>query len=365
MATTADDQLHMQRALRLAERGRGRTAPNPVVGAVLVARGRVVGEGWHRALGAPHAEIEALRTAGPRARGATLYVTLEPCAHHGRTPPCTEALIAAGVRRCVVALRDPHRVVNGRGLARLRAADVRVELGLLAGDARAQLAGYLLAQRERRPRVTWKVATALDGRIADRNGRSRWITGAAARRRGHALRAVNDAILVGAGTVRADDPRLTARHAARAPQPLRVVCDTRLSLPRTHRLFSPPLARGTVVACGTNASATRARALEAAGVTLWRLATERGRVSPRALARRLAGEGRHEVLLEGGATLGTAWLRAGLVDRIALFAAPLALGEGLPWCGALGRTLASAPRGHFGRIERLGDDVLLWWERRF
>jgi len=363
LPASTEDRRHMLRALRLAERGRGRTAPNPVVGAVLVARGRVVGEGWHRALGSPHAEIEALERAGARARGATLYVTLEPCAHHGRTPPCTEALIAAGIRRCVVAVRDPHRIVNGRGLRRLRAAGIRVELGLLAAEAREQLAAYLLAHRARRPRVTWKVAASLDGRIADTAGRSRWITGPVARRRGHVLRAASDALVVGAATARADDPRLTARHAVGAPQPLRVVCDTRLSLPRSLRVFSPPLARGTVVACGERASSSRARALAARGVEVWRLPTVRGRVSPRALARRLVAAGRHEVLLEGGAALGSSWLRAGLIDRVALFSAPAILGEGLPWCGPIGASLAAAPRGRFGRIERLGDDLLLWWER--
>ncbi len=188
----------MLRALRLASRGRGRTAPNPMVGAVLVRNGEVVGEGWHRRHGGPHAEVEALAAAGRRARGATLYVTLEPCAHHGKTPPCTEALVSAGVKRCVVAVRDPHEIVNGRGLRRLRAAGIEVEVGLCAAEASELLGGYLLAHGERRPRVTWKAAASLDGRIADHRGRSRWITGAAARRRGHVMRAAADAVVVGA-----------------------------------------------------------------------------------------------------------------------------------------------------------------------
>jgi diaminohydroxyphosphoribosylaminopyrimidine deaminase/5-amino-6-(5-phosphoribosylamino)uracil reductase len=358
--TGTDDRSLMLRALRLAVRGRGRTAPNPIVGAVLVRDGRVVGEGWHRELGAPHAEAEALARAGARARGATLYVTLEPCAHQGRTPPCTEVIIAAGVRRCVVALGDPHRIVNGRGLRRLRAAGVRVEVGCAADEVREAMGGYLLAHRRGRPRVTWKVAATLDGRIADAAGRSRWITGAPARQRGHALRAASDAIVVGSGTARADDPRLTARHAAGAAQPLRVVCDTRLALPTTLKLLSRPLAAGTVVACGPRATRARQAALEARGVTVWRLPLADGHVSPRALARRLAAEGRHEVLLEAGAALGSAWLRAGLVGRIALFTAPLALGDGLSWCALPGRPLARAPRGHIDRLERVGDDALLW-----
>ncbi len=359
MPFTEADRQHMLEALRLAERGRGRTAPNPVVGAVVVRRGRVVGRGWHRVLGGPHAEVEALAMAGRRARGATLYVTLEPCAHHGRTPPCTEAILSAGVARCVVAVRDPHEIVNGRGLRLLRAGGVTVETGLCAAEARSLLGGYRLAHGEGRPRVTWKVAASLDGRIADARGRSRWITDAAARAAGHALRAASDAIVIGARTARADDPRLTARTGARAPQPLRVVCDSALSLPGDLKLFSPRLARGTVVACTTRASAARARALEARGVTVWRLPAGPGGVSARALAAKLAASGRHEVLLEGGATLGSAWMREGLVDRVALFAAPLVLGDGLAWCSGLGRTLARARRGRLARIGRAGDGALL------
>jgi len=355
----ARDHAYMMRALRLGLKGRGRTAPNPIVGAVLVRGGRVVGEGWHRVLGGPHAEVEALRAAGAKARGATLYVTLEPCAHHGRTPPCTEALIDAGIVRCVVALRDPHAIVNGRGLRALRRAGIAVEVGVAAAEVSVELGGYLLAHGEGRPRVTWKVAATLDGRIADSRGKARWITGPEARRRGHAMRAASDAIVVGAGTARADDPRLTARHVRGAHQPLRIVCDTQLKLPLTLQLYGPALAHGTVVACGRDASVSRERALAGRGVTVWRLPVAGSVVSPRALARRLVAAGLHEVLLEGGAALGTSWLRAGLVSRIALFSAPLVLGDGLAWSGPLGRTLASAPRGHVSRLERLGRDVLL------
>ncbi len=363
MTRTTDDSVHMHRALRLAERGRGRTAPNPMVGAVLVRKGRVVGEGWHRAVGEQHAEVMALERAGERARGSTLYCTLEPCAHFGRTPPCADAVIAAGVARCVVALRDPNRVVDGRGLQRLRAAGVRVEVGLLEPEAQAQLRSYLLVHTERRPRVTWKVAATLDGRIADSKGRSRWITGAAARRRGHELRASCDAVLIGAGTARADDPRLTVRPASIAVrQPLRLVCDTKLSLPRSLRLFGRSLARGTVVACALDAPARRIAALEASGVRVWRLPVLKGRVSPRALARRLAREGVLDVLLEGGASLGASWLRASLVDRIALFTAPLVLGSGLSWCAPFGAGLASAAQGRMVSVERVGADTLTWME---
>ena len=356
-----DERRFMLHALRLAVRGRGRTHPNPIVGAVVVRGDRVVGEGWHRAYGGDHAEVEALEAAGARARGATMLVTLEPCAHTGRTPPCVDAILASGIRRCVVALKDPHSIVNGRGLRRLEREGVAVEVGLCAEEVRAELQGYLLAHTERRPRVTWKVAMTLDGRIADARGRSRWITGPAARAHGHRLRAAADAVLIGSRTARADDPRLTARTGRRTQQPLRVVCDTRLGSPARLRLFGPPLARGTVVACGRNAPRARQRALEARGVRVWPLPLSGGHVSPRAVARRLAAEGCHEVLLEGGAALGTSWLRAGLVDRLALYAAPRVLGdEGLAWCGPLGRVpLARASAGKVLEQRRCGEDAFL------
>src|SRR5436309_11161627 len=215
IVSLALDQDFMRRALRLAERGRGATRPNPIVGAVVVSGGRVVGEGWHRAAGLPHAEALALARAGARAGGGTLYVTLEPCAHHGRTPPCVDAIVAAGIRRCVVAMRDPHRIVNGRGLRRLRSSGVRVVTGVLGNEARQMLAGYVRAHERGLPRVTWKVATTLDGKVADGRGRSRWITGPAARAEVHRIRAAADAIVIGSGTARADDPRLTVRGTRR------------------------------------------------------------------------------------------------------------------------------------------------------
>jgi len=352
----------MRRALALAERGRGRVRPNPIVGAVIVRAGRIVGEGWHHALGRDHAEVEALRRAGARARGATMYVTLEPCAHLGRTPPCVDAILEAGIRRCVVALRDPHAIVNGRGVRRLRRGGVRVEVGLCADEARSRLAAYLSAHERGRPRVTLKLAVSLDGRLAPpggfaRSGRGRWLTGRDARRAAHRMRAASDAVVIGAGTARADDPRLTARVAGVVRQPLRVVCDTRLRLPRTLRLFRPPLARGTVVACGRRASQTRQRALEALGVAVWRLPESREGVSLPALVRRLARAGYHEVMVEGGATLATSLVRHGLADRLALFVAPRVLGAGgLPWCGSLNGTPGF--RGRWSPPQRFGRDVL-------
>jgi diaminohydroxyphosphoribosylaminopyrimidine deaminase/5-amino-6-(5-phosphoribosylamino)uracil reductase len=278
-----------------------------------------------------------------------------------------DAIIRAGIRRCVVAVRDPHDIVDGRGLRRLRDAGIEVAVGTLEREARAALGGYWLAHRAGRPRVTWKLAATLDGKVADAAGRSRWITGPLARRLVHRLRADADAVVIGAGTARADDPRLTARlprgrDAVR--QPLRVVCDTRLRLPVGLRLFGSALAGGTVVACARGAPAARVRALERRGVTVWRLPLAAGRVSPRALARRLVQAGCFEVLLESGPTLGTAWLRAGLVGRIALFTAPRVLGaEGLAWCGPLGGgTLARARAGRISACGGLGEDSFVMVE---
>jgi len=349
----------MQRALRLAERGRGHVSPNPMVGAVVVRQGRVVGEGWHRALGEAHAEAVALARAGRLARGATLYVTLEPCAHMGRTPPCVDAILDADIRRCVVATRDPHPIVNGQGLRRLRAAGVKVELGLLADEARALLGGYWQLHTTGRPHVVLKLATSLDGRLAPPNGfaargSGRWLTGPSARRAVHRLRAQMDAIVIGAGTARADDPRLTVRGVPGARQPLRVVCDSRLALPSTLRLFRPPLARGTVVVCARSASSRAERALAAHGVRVWRMPQGGGGVSLPALPRRLGREGVQEVLVEGGAKLATAFLAAKVVDRLALFVAPRVIGSaGLAWCGALPAPL----QGRMTDPRRIGDDA--------
>ena len=359
MAARSDEafQRFMRRALQLAERGRGRVNPNPVVGAVVVQGGRVVGEGWHAALGEAHAEARALEQAGRRARGATMVVTLEPCAHTGRTPPCVDALIAAGIRRCVVGLRDPNPIVNGRGLSRLRAAGIDVGIGALGEEVRRQLAGYLLTHTHARPRVTLKLAASLDGRITIPEPRGRlqrgaWITGPQARRWVHRLRARSDAVVIGAGTALADDPRLTARGVGARRQPLRVVCDTRLRLPRTLGLYRH--GRGTVAACAEGVPPARQRLLASLGVDVWPLRIGRDGVAPLALLRRLARAGCHEVLLEGGAGMATSWLRAGLVDRIALFTSPRVLGAGgLSWCDALPR----ARSGHVVEHRKLGGDL--------
>jgi diaminohydroxyphosphoribosylaminopyrimidine deaminase/5-amino-6-(5-phosphoribosylamino)uracil reductase len=336
-AARARDAVHMDEALALAEKGRGHTLPNPVVGAVVVKNGRVVGRGYHKKVGAAHAECMALSEAGARARGATLFVTLEPCAHQGRTPPCVPKIVASGVARVVAAHVDPDPRVRGRGFRWLRKEGVQVDVGLRAAESRRMNAGYVSAHERGRPRVALKLATSLDGRIAPAVGGARWITGPASRRAVHVLRARHDTIIVGAETVRRDDPMLTPR-LARGPfaAPLRVVVSSGLVLPARARLFGPALAPGTVVATLAEGAlppreraghARRVRALERRGVRVWALPGRPGRVDLAALLRRLAREGRRDVFVEGGARLASDLAGRGLVDELWLFLGPVLLGE--------------------------------------
>ena len=362
-----DDLLHMRAALALARRGLGNAWPNPAVGCVLVKDGRVIGRGWTQPSGRPHAETEALRRAGNAARGATAYVTLEPCSHHGRTPPCCEALAGAGIARVVMAMRDPDPRVNGRGLAMLRGAGIVVEEGLLEAEARALNAGFFRRIQAGMPVVTLKLASTLDGRIATSTGESRWITGEAARREVHALRARHDAILVGSGTVLADDPDLTCRIPGMERVPmLRVVADARLRTPPAARLVQgagvapvliitapghPPAAQAPFIAAGADIVTVPAHA--AGGLDLPSLL--------RALGRR----GVTRVLAEGGAGLAAALLRQGLVDRLVWFHAPAVMGgDGHPALEGLRLAALSAmPRFRRTAQRALGDDMLSEFER--
>lgn len=362
-----DDLLHMRAALALARRGLGNAWPNPAVGCVLVKNGRVIGRGWTQPGGRPHAETEALRRAGEAARGATAYVTLEPCSHHGRTPPCCEALAGVGIARVVMAMRDPDPRVNGRGLAMLRGAGITVEEGLLEAEARALNAGFFRRIQAGMPMVTLKLASTLDGRIATASGESRWITGAAARHEVHALRARHDAILVGSGTVLADDPDLTCRIPGMERVPmLRVVADARLRTPEASRLVQgaqvapvliitapghPPAAQAPFIAAGADIVTVPAHA--AGGLDLPSLL--------RALGRR----GVTRVLAEGGAGLAAALLRQGLVDRLAWFHAPAVMGgDGHPALQGLRLAALSAmPRFRRTAQRALGDDMLSEFER--
>ena len=344
----------MARALALARRGRFTAAPNPKVGAVVVGTGgAVVGEGWHRRAGEPHAEALALARAGAAARGATLYVTLEPCAHFGRTPPCADAVVAAGVARVIASHRDPDPRTAGAGFARLRAAGIAVEIGAGAEEALELNLPYLVWRISGRPSVTLKWAASLDGRIATAAGESRWITGEPARRAGLELREEHDAILVGSGTALADDPRLT-RRLGRAGRPnLRVVLDRRLRLPASARLFDEP---GPVLVYTAAADRERVDALAARGAEVVALP----RVEPAAVLAELARRGVQSVLVEGGGTVAAAFVEAGLWDRVAAFVAPRLVGGAAapaPLAGAgIGR-LVEAELLERVRVRRRGPDI--------
>ena len=356
------DLCRMRAALALARRGLGAVWPNPAVGCVIADAGQVVGRGWTQPGGRPHAETEALRRAGAGARGAAAYVSLEPCSHWGRTPPCAEALIEAGVRRVVVAIEDPDPRVAGSGIARLRAAGLAVETGLCAEEAAEINAGFLTRQRLGRPLVTLKLATSFDGRIATRTGASQWITGRPARERGQALRATHDAIMVGTGTVLADDPQLTCRLPGLARRsPVRVVLDRRLRIPLAARLIAGARQTPTWVLTLTSADPARREAFLAAGASLIDADPDpAGRIDLAAALAALGRRGITRLLVEGGAHLAAALLRAGLVDRLAWFHAPLLIGaDGTPAIAALGLdTLAGAPGFVPVSIEAVGDDML-------
>jgi diaminohydroxyphosphoribosylaminopyrimidine deaminase/5-amino-6-(5-phosphoribosylamino)uracil reductase len=318
------DELWMGRALELAARGAGETSPNPLVGCVLVKRGRVVGEGYHSRLGGPHAEVVALDSAGTAARGATLYVNLEPCAHQGRTPPCAPGIVAAGVARVVAAIRDPNPAVAGRGIRLLRRSGVEVVSGTLSRDARRLNQRFLAAAAAARPFVMLKVASTLDGRVATRSGDSRWITSGGQRRLARRLRRLHDAVAVGIGTVLADDPLLLPSPRTRRPF-VRLVFDSRLRLPPESRLARSARQQPVWAVC-TAAPDARRRALEARGVRVLELPGRRGRVALAPALEALRREGILSLMVEGGGELLGGFLADRLLDQLVLFRGPLLLG---------------------------------------
>ncbi len=347
-AGPADDLSYMALALRLARRALGSAWPNPAVGCVLVRAGVIVGRGWTQAGGRPHAEAVALARAGAAAAGATAYVSLEPCAHFGVTPPCADALIAAGVARVVVAIEDPDPRVCGQGIRRLREAGIAVTTGVLAAAAARLNRGFLLKVEAKRPLFTLKAATSLDGRIATRTGDSRWITGEAARRVGHGLRASHDGILVGINTVIADDPALDCRLPGMAGRsPVSIVADSTLRLPAAAQVVERARKRPCWVMLTDRAALDKRRLLEEKGVRLIEVASDRdGRPAPNAMAAALAGLGLTRVLIEGGGTIASAFLAAGLIDQVAWFHAPVLIGgDGRASLSPFGiERLADAPR---------------------
>ncbi len=348
------DERYLRQALKLAARGRYSTSPNPMVGAVVVRDGEVVGRGWHRRAGAPHAEVEALRQAGDLARGATLYVTLEPCNHHGRTPPCSERVLAAGIRRVVACHRDPNPGVLGGGFERLRTAGLEVFSGRLLEAAARLNWRFLVAAVSGRPAVTIKWAMSLDGRIATASGESQWISSPAGRRWGLDQRELNDAILVGSETALADDPRLNRRRGRAGGPNVRVVLDRRLRLPRKARMFEAP---GEILVYAERPAEDAVRALEQRGATVERSSP----VEPAAVLADLYRRGIRSLLVEGGATVAAAFVESGLYDRVAVDCAPLLLGgeRARGPLGGAGFRLDAAPRLDNLHVARRGGDVIL------
>lgn len=319
-----EDTEFMRMALELAQRGRGRTNPNPIVGAVVVKDGRVIGQGYHDHYGALHAERAALQSCEESPRGAVLYVTLEPCCHFGRQPPCTDAILDAGIKRVVVGSSDPNPLVSGRGLKQLREGGVQVETGVLQAECDALNPMFFHFIRTGTPYVTMKYAMTMDGKIATRTGASRWITGEAARRRVHADRGCYAAIMAGVGTVMADNPLLTCRTEGRR-NPLRVICDTHLRIPLEDQIVRTAPSVSTVIAAGSGGTEKR-ELLEAAGCRVWELPMWDGHVDLRALMKRLGEEKIDSVLLEGGGTLNWAALEAGIVHKVQAYIAPKLFG---------------------------------------
>ena len=324
-----DDAHYMRRALRLADKGRGHVSPNPLVGAVLVRRGQIVGAGAHLQVGGPHAEIHALQEAGVQARGATLYVTLEPCAHHGRTPPCTQALIAAGIERVVGAVEDPDPRVSGQGFGQLRDAGIKVEIGLLGAEAERRNAAFLKHRRSGRPLVILKLAQTLDGRIATANGDARWISGEKSRRHTHRQRSWVDAIAVGAGTVLADNPQLNVRHV-KGPNPRPMVIDGRLRVSPEARVVA---ANNPILV--TSSAAQSANFCDY-GVEVWSFETADHLIDLRQVTARAGDHNLTSLLIEGGGQLAAAALRDRIVDQVMVFITPRLMGTGIAAIADLG-----------------------------
>lgn len=338
-AQNAADEKFMQRALDLAAKALGRTSPNPAVGAVIVRNRRIIGEGFHRRAGLPHAEIEALRRVQGSARGATLYVNLEPCSHHGRTPPCTDALVAAGLRRVVVGMVDPNPLVRGRGLRRLRQAGIEVKAGVLKKKCERLNEDFATFIRTGRPFVTLKLAASLDGRIATASGDSKWISSESSRHLVHELRNRVDAVLVGAETVRTDDPQLTCRLRG-GRDPLRIILDGRLTISPDARVCTQPSTAPTVIVTAEeNGHSEKKNRMERLGVEILSLPGEQGRVQLPPLMATLGKRGIKHVLIEGGGQVAAAALRAGIVNKVLFFYGPKLLGsESRPMIGPLGIT---------------------------
>jgi diaminohydroxyphosphoribosylaminopyrimidine deaminase/5-amino-6-(5-phosphoribosylamino)uracil reductase len=358
-----NDADYMALALELAARGAGRVSPNPMVGAVVVKEGQVVGQGFHQAVGGPHAEVHAIDAAGESAAGATLYVTLEPCNHFGRTPPCTEKIIGSGIRRVVVAMADPNPDVQGGGNALLASRGIEVVCGMREAEARRLNESFLKFIRTKRPFVVLKMAATLDGRIAASTGDARWVTGEAARAQVHRLRHAMDAIMVGVGTVKADDPELTARLAdGQGVDPMRLVLDTRLTMSKRAKVLTQASTAPTYVVCGPEASDVDRRRLAASGAHIMDASVKKGHIDIVALMAQLGKMGVTSLLIEGGAQVAGSALAADIVDKVVLFYAPKLLGgdDGVPMFRGQGPAwMKDALALHDLTVSMVGEDIMV------
>lgn len=360
MKPSSSDLHYMRYALSLARRGLGRTAPNPSVGCVIVKNGRVIGAGRTADGGRPHAEPQALAMAGERARGATAYVTLEPCSHHGKTPPCAQSLIDAGIKRVVIACIDSFKDVDGKGVAMLQAAGIEVLTGVMEKEALALNAGFILSQTQNRPFVTIKTAISADGKVALEDGRSKWITSEHARHKAHQLRAQHDAILCGIGTVNHDDPLLTARVNGLVHKAVRIVVDSALTIPVASKLVQSSVNEPLWIAYASSEPAHET-ALQNAGARLLKVKS----MDLQTILARLSEEGVRRLLVEGGPTLHSSFIRDGLYDEIAIFRAHKIIGRGLDAFSAFSlESLDDAPLLSLKESVRLGDDRLDIYERK-
>jgi diaminohydroxyphosphoribosylaminopyrimidine deaminase/5-amino-6-(5-phosphoribosylamino)uracil reductase len=358
-----DHEKYMRMALELAAKGAGYVSPNPMVGAVVVKEGRVVGQGYHQALGGPHAEVNAIDDAGEQVREATLFVTLEPCNHHGRTPPCTRKILNAGIRRAVVAMADPNPNVTGGGNAFLKSQGIQVICGVCEEEATRLNESFIKYMRTHHPFVVLKMAATLDGRIATRTGDARWVTGPEARGLVHQLRHAMDAIMVGVGTVMADDPELTTRlDKGRGVDPVRIVLDTHLSMSSGARMLNQLSSAETIIVCGPNAAEANKMRLKDKGACVMEVPLVHGRIDLPILMERLGHRGLTSVLVEGGSMVAGAALKAGVVDKVLFFYAPKILGgdDGIPMCTGQGPEKMEACMPLIDtHVERMGDDILV------
>ena len=358
-----NDHKYMQQALDLAAKGRGRTSPNPMVGAMVVKDGRVMGRGYHQRAGSPHAEVNAIDDAGDRTRGATIYVTLEPCNHFGRTPPCTRKIIDAGIRRVVVAMTDPNPDVQGGGTETLRGQGLDVTTGICEKEARTLNEGFITWVTTGKPFVIVKCAATLDGRMATRTGDSRWVTGPASRRFVHRIRHGVDGIMVGVETVKKDDPSLTTRlEGETGSDPTRIILDTRLSIPLTAKMLHQTSHAPTWVVCGTDASTDRRTALEKTGARVITASLKAGRIDLSALMKQLGAMGITSLLIEGGGTVIGSAFAADIADKICFFYAPKILGgdDGVPICrGAGPESMKQSISIHDLSVFRFDADVMI------